>query len=948
MPNSVGDISLDLLFNTQPFKSALGQTDTLAKKAGKQLEGSFNGAGGAIGGLTSLAKGFGGAIIAGFAVDAVINFGKECLSLGSNLSEVQNVVDVTFGGMSTQVNDFAKNAASAYGLSETMAKKYMGTFGAMSKAFKFNTQEAYNMSAALTGLSGDVASFYNISQDEAYTKLKSVFTGETETLKDLGVVMTQAALDQYALANGYGKTTSKMTEQEKVALRFAFVQKQLALATGDYTRTQDGWANQTRQLNLQWQQFKATMGQGLINIFLPVVKGLNWILAKLQIVAEAFKGFTEFITGKASEDVQGGIGSMSEDMSDLMNGTIDLGDQVEDTAKKIKKSVMGFDELHLLDGEDDPLDDLFNGLDDAINAIGGGGNKFQWPTFDTMGAEKYWGALLEGAEDFKQKARDVFNDATAAAAEFAFELNSIPVFFGELGKAADRLKEKIRDAFKIPDGFKIPFPIPDPVPVPAMDLSKFFESVKEYQKPITAPVFQPALAPALQLWPLFIPSLSQYRQPILAPVFELPIAPALDFLTLFVPSVEWYQNPITAPVFEPVFAPAIDVLTLFAPTLEFAKMMLFGFTEQSKQGVLEWSLNLGGTLGLFGALVASVFATSWGSANASVQVNTGAMTQGSLGFITNLGLNFQTGLETVRGLVDGWGQNTRQQFGLTFMDLLTQGIVWGLGTQLQFQTTLEGAKNWVNGGTESIKQKFGETYGNIAMSTSAWSASTLAGFSSTMSSIPSFVSSGLGSARNAFNGFLSGTGNAVCSWGQSIASNISATFSNVVSAIQTATNRAWSHVNGLIDKAKAAIDRFLYGSSGSGRNFDPNSITDSTQGKTMIPGASPVMPSMPNFGFGLVPAFASGAYIRPNSPQLAMIGDNKTQGEFVAPEDKLKTAVLEAMKSFGGQNSSGSRNQTQRPDKLQLIVQLGDYTFVNTLIDLINNETRRQGEPLIR
>ena len=85
--------------------------------------------------------------------------------------------------------------------------------------------------------------FYNISQDEAYTKLKSVFTGETESLKDLGVVMTQTALDAYAMANGYGKTTAAMSEAEKVALRYSFVQSKLATASGGlYGGLRDGWA----------------------------------------------------------------------------------------------------------------------------------------------------------------------------------------------------------------------------------------------------------------------------------------------------------------------------------------------------------------------------------------------------------------------------------------------------------------------------------------------------------------------------------------------------------------------------------------------------------------------------------------------------------------------------------------------------------------------------------
>ena len=149
-------------------------------------------------GITNMAKKAGAALAGAFAVKKLVEFGKECLDLGSDIQEVQNVVDVSFPNLSAKVNEFAKNAAASFGLSETMAKKFAGTFGAMASAFGFTEKESYEMSAALTGLAGDVASFYNMSQDEAYTKLKSVFTGETETLKDLGVVMTQSALDSYA------------------------------------------------------------------------------------------------------------------------------------------------------------------------------------------------------------------------------------------------------------------------------------------------------------------------------------------------------------------------------------------------------------------------------------------------------------------------------------------------------------------------------------------------------------------------------------------------------------------------------------------------------------------------------------------------------------------------------------------------------------------------------
>lgn len=315
--------------------------------------------------LGGVVKKIGVAIAGVFAVKELVAFGKECLKLGSDLQEVQNVVDVTFTTMSDRVNEFAKNAITTAGLSEEMAKRYVGTFGAMSKSFGFSEQEAYDMSTALTQLTGDVASFYNISQDLAYTKLKSVFSGETETLKDLGIVMTQNALNQYALANGYGKTTAEMTEQEKVALRLRFVQEQLSAASGDFVRTSDSWANQVRIMQLRLQSLKATIGQGLINLFTPVIKSINAFLAKLEVATEAFKRFTETVTGRksgsssasvppvVSDDIQEteAITSVQDGYEGAADSAEKYGDAVEEAGKKTKKALAPFDELATLEEE---------------------------------------------------------------------------------------------------------------------------------------------------------------------------------------------------------------------------------------------------------------------------------------------------------------------------------------------------------------------------------------------------------------------------------------------------------------------------------------------------------------------------------------------------------------------------------------------------------------------
>lgn len=336
---------------------------TGVQKGVSAIKQSFNGLGSAV-------KKIGLLIGGAFAVGKLVQFGKECVELGSDLAEVQNVVDVTFTTMSDKVNEFAKNAMTSAGLSETMAKRYVGTFGAMSKSFGFSESQAYDMSTALTQLTGDVASFYNISQDLAYIKLKSVFTGETETLKDLGVVMTQSALDQYALANGYGKTTSEMTEQEKVALRLAFVQKQLSAASGDFIRTSDSWANQVRVMQLQLQSLKATVGQGLINIFTPVLKVINVLLGKLATLANAFKSFTELITGKKSsgqtsgsgagltgdasgvQDTADTYGQAADNAGKLADSTEDVADATKDAAKAAKGYLSPLDEINRYSTQD--------------------------------------------------------------------------------------------------------------------------------------------------------------------------------------------------------------------------------------------------------------------------------------------------------------------------------------------------------------------------------------------------------------------------------------------------------------------------------------------------------------------------------------------------------------------------------------------------------------------
>lgn len=379
---SVGQIGLDLVVNQNQFDRQMRGITNIASKTGKILAGAF-------------------------AIKKITEFTSACLDLGSDLAEVQNVVDVTFSKMNEQVNNFAQNAVFQFGLSETMAKQYTGTFGAMAKAFGFVESEAYAMSTTLTGLAGDVASFYNITQGEAYTKLKSVFTGETESLKDLGVVMTQTALDQFALANGYGKTTAKMTEQEKVALRYAFVQQQLSLAQGDFARTSDSWANQVRILKLQFDSLRASLGQGFIAALTPVIKVINTIMGKLVQLANVFSAFMKRLFGVKS-DSSSGIGAVASDVSsatnamdNLSNSTSGVGSAAQKAAKEIK-GLMGIDEINTISSTSSDSDSG-SGDSSGIGNIG-------MDDWDFSQQEKATDGLLSKVEVFADKVRNIFKN----------------------------------------------------------------------------------------------------------------------------------------------------------------------------------------------------------------------------------------------------------------------------------------------------------------------------------------------------------------------------------------------------------------------------------------------------------------------------------------------------------------------------------------------------------
>lgn len=286
------------------------------------------------------------------SVRAIAGFVKATTKLASDLTEVQNVVDVTFGSMANEVNEFAKTSITSFGLSELAAKKYTSTMGAMLKSSGLSGKAAKDMSIDLVKLSADMASFYNLSNDEAFEKIQSGMAGMSRPLRDLGINMNIVNLNAYALSQGIKKTYKQMSQSEQEILRYNYLMSVTGDAQGDFARTSMTWANQTKILGEQFKMLGATIGGGFINMLTPLLSVINSIIAKLQVAVEYFKAFTALIFGDGNQGSGGTVSNVADITEDATNNMDELGNAGSKAAKKIKGAFAGLDEITTLGSKD--------------------------------------------------------------------------------------------------------------------------------------------------------------------------------------------------------------------------------------------------------------------------------------------------------------------------------------------------------------------------------------------------------------------------------------------------------------------------------------------------------------------------------------------------------------------------------------------------------------------
>lgn len=369
----------------------LARTGASSGKAANSLISSFNGVSrasagmksgliGVVNGMTSVRRSILQAMGIAGGFYAVIQGIKSAIDISSDLTEVQNVVDVTFGDYKSKIEDLAKVSIPELGMSELTAKQIGSRFQAMGTAMGFAQGKMADMSVELTRLAGDMASFYNVEQGEVAKSLQSIFTGETEPLRKYGLDLTNATIQEWAMKQGIDANVNSMTQMQKTALRYQYVLENTSAAQGDFIRTSDTWANQVRVLKENIKALASVIGSSFINALKPLVKALNVAMGYIIDFAKVVSNSLGKIFGWKYEDATGGIANDFSDMSDSADDLADGTGKAADNAKKLKQQLQGFDELNVLTTNDNSGKNKNSGSGNGIGS--GGATGGQWTQTD--------------------------------------------------------------------------------------------------------------------------------------------------------------------------------------------------------------------------------------------------------------------------------------------------------------------------------------------------------------------------------------------------------------------------------------------------------------------------------------------------------------------------------------------------------------------------------------
>lgn len=292
---------------------------------------------------------------------------SKAITESNDYQEDLNLFTASMGQYAKEAQEYAENVGEVMGIDPAKWMRNQGVFNTLLTGFGSVSDRAYLMSKNLTQLGYDISSFFNISVEDAMQKLQSGISGELEPLRRLGYDLSQAKLEQTALTLGIEKSVSAMTQAEKAELRYYAIMTQVTTAQGDMARSLDAPANQLRIFQAQLTQASRAIG----NIFIPILqKILPIAIAVLRIVRELADAIAKLFHFKLTEIDYSGVGNLASGAEDAAAGF----DDATSAAKELKKSVMGFDELNILNGN------TASGAGSA-GVSGGSGFDFELPEY---------------------------------------------------------------------------------------------------------------------------------------------------------------------------------------------------------------------------------------------------------------------------------------------------------------------------------------------------------------------------------------------------------------------------------------------------------------------------------------------------------------------------------------------------------------------------------------
>ena len=301
------------------------------------------------------------ALTIGILVNGLQRLTRATVDVASDIQESQNVVEVAFGDSADAVKEWARTLLYSYGLSENTALRAVGQFQQMGVSMGLTSNQAAIMSKSLTELTGDVASFLNLSQDRVQLALTGIYTGETEALKRLNVAMTQHNIEAFMMSKGVNKSFTSLSQAEKVAWRYRYVMESLALAQGDVNRTSNSYANIMRRLRGMIEQARKEIGEGLLIVFYRMLPTIEALVRRVYVLALAFK------------QLMGRFGEVPRVASNAGDGFAGIGDAINDATaanNKFRRSLAGFDELNVIADPPTTGDTGFDDIGAALEGMG--------------------------------------------------------------------------------------------------------------------------------------------------------------------------------------------------------------------------------------------------------------------------------------------------------------------------------------------------------------------------------------------------------------------------------------------------------------------------------------------------------------------------------------------------------------------------------------------------